>query len=133
MCLIFQRVHLTQNQQELIVREQKLIENIINLLKKYDSVSKKDLELLEKSKAQLEDFFLVVVVGEFNAGKSSFLNALLGDKILAEGAIPTTTALHMIKYGGKNKQELDPSQNIVQVELPLAWLKVFIYSVFCNL
>jgi len=34
---------------------------------------------------QVEDLFMVCVVGEFNAGKSRFINALLGDKYLKEG------------------------------------------------
>jgi GTPase Era involved in 16S rRNA processing len=29
---------------------------------------------------QMEDLFMVCVVGEFNAGKSKFVNALLGDR-----------------------------------------------------
>ena len=34
---------------------------------------------------QVEDLFMVCVVGEFNAGKSKFINALLGDTYLKEG------------------------------------------------
>ncbi len=44
-------------------------------------------------------FFLVVVIGEFNAGKSTFVNALLGDDLLAMGVTPTTEAIHLIRYG----------------------------------
>ena len=46
---------------------------------------------LERSIAQLEGLFLLVVVGEFNAGKSAFVNALLGREVLQEGVTPTTT------------------------------------------
>lgn len=42
--------------------------------------SKEDVALMKKLVAQLQELFLLVVVGEFNAGKSSFLNALLGNK-----------------------------------------------------
>ncbi len=44
-------------------------------------------------------FFLVVVIGEFNAGKSSFINALLGDNLLPTGITPTTEAIELIRYG----------------------------------
>jgi small GTP-binding protein len=44
-------------------------------------------------------FFLVVVIGEFNAGKSTFINALLGDELLQMGITPTTEAIHLIRYG----------------------------------
>jgi small GTP-binding protein len=45
-----------------------------------------------------EDRFHLVVVGEFNHGKSTFVNALLGENALATGVTPTTAAIHHIKY-----------------------------------
>lgn len=44
-------------------------------------------------------FFLVVIIGEFNAGKSSFINALLNDELLPMGITPTTEVIELIKYG----------------------------------
>lgn len=43
-------------------------------------------------------FFLIVVIGEFNAGKSSFINALLGDELLPMGITPTTEMIELIRY-----------------------------------
>ena len=37
-----------------------------------------DRDALAASIRQLDEFFLLVVVGEFNAGKSAFINALAG-------------------------------------------------------
>jgi small GTP-binding protein len=48
---------------------------------------------------QLDELFLLVVVGEFNAGKSAFINALVGQAVLQEGVTPTTACIHMLKYG----------------------------------
>jgi small GTP-binding protein len=45
-----------------------------------------------------EDRFHLVVVGEFNHGKTTFVNALLGQKILPVGVTPTTATIHHIKY-----------------------------------
>ncbi|MDB4995162.1 MAG: Dynamin, partial [Myxococcaceae bacterium] len=45
-----------------------------------------------------EDRFHLVVVGEFNHGKSSFVNALLGRTALPVGVTPTTAAIHHLKY-----------------------------------
>ena len=42
-------------------------------------------------------FVLLVVVGEFNAGKSAFVNALVGEQVLQEGVTPTTAAIHLLK------------------------------------
>ena len=40
--------------------------------------------------------FSAVIAGEFNAGKSTFINALLGAEILKSGPLPTTDALCLI-------------------------------------
>ena len=54
---------------------------------------------LERSIAQLDELFLLVVVGEFNAGKSAFINALLGSEVLKEGVTPTTTEVEILRHG----------------------------------
>lgn len=54
-----------------------------------------DRELLRKLE---EDRFHLVVVGEFNHGKSTFVNALLGQTVLPSGVTPTTAAIHHLKY-----------------------------------
>ena len=48
---------------------------------------------------QLDELFLLVVAGEFNSGKSAFINALLGDKLQEEGVTPTTDQIYWLKYG----------------------------------
>ena len=58
-----------------------------------------DLTALVDSISQLDELFLLVVAGEFNSGKSAFINALLGQKIQAEGVTPTTSKIHLLKYG----------------------------------
>src|SRR5688572_22695990 len=58
-----------------------------------------DQEALAASIRQLDEFFLLVVVGEFNAGKSAFINALAGATLLQEGVTPTTAHLHVLEYG----------------------------------
>ena len=57
------------------------------------------LDMLKETLQALEDSFLVVVVGEFNAGKSSFINALLNTEKLPEGVTPTTAKINLIRYG----------------------------------
>ena len=47
----------------------------------------------------LNEAILLVIVGEFNAGKSSVINALLRDPLLPTGVVPTTNEVCMIKYG----------------------------------
>jgi small GTP-binding protein len=58
-----------------------------------------DEAALAQSIAQLDEFFLLVVVGEFNSGKSAFINALLGSSVLTEGVTPTTAEVHVLRHG----------------------------------
>lgn len=51
-------------------------------------------------KKQLEkEKFTVVVVGEFSRGKSTFVNAMMGKKILPSSKEPTTNIINKIVYG----------------------------------
>lgn len=47
----------------------------------------------------LEGLFLLVVVGEFNAGKSTLVNALLGATVMREGVTPTTDRVTLVVHG----------------------------------
>jgi GTP-binding protein EngB required for normal cell division len=42
---------------------------------------------------------LVAVMGEFNAGKSSFVNALCGEEVAPVGVTPTTATINVLRYG----------------------------------
>ena len=55
-----------------------------------------------------EDKFHLVVVGEFNHGKSTFLNALLGHALLPVGVTPTTALVHHIEHAE------EPSATVVR-------------------
>ena len=61
----------------------------------------------------------VAVLGQFKAGKSSFLNSLLGQNVLPVGAIPVTTAITRLQYGPKERA-LVQHFNGETTEIPLA-------------
>ena len=42
---------------------------------------------------------LITVMGEFNSGKSTLVNALIGEKIAPMGIKPTTATINILKYG----------------------------------
>src|SRR6185295_13680574 len=65
-----------------------------------------DQAALAASMRQLDDLFLLVVVGEFNAGKSAFINALVGQNVLEEGVTPTTAQIHLLTYGEAVRREM---------------------------
>lgn len=79
-----------------------------------------DRAALAASVEQLDDLFLVVVVGEFNAGKSSLLNAIVGEAVLEEGVTPTTSQIHLIRWGETaSRNELVDGVEEVHLPLPL--------------
>lgn len=89
---------LNRKQDELLVENRQLLGGLREALSRFDA-SAEDQETIDRSVRQLEELFLLVVAGEFNAGKSAFINALLGDKVLEEGVTPTTTRVHLIQHG----------------------------------
>ena len=60
--------------------------------------SMEEISLLREALKQLDQPFLVVIVGEFNSGKSTVINALLGTKFLADGILPTTNEISVLKF-----------------------------------
>jgi small GTP-binding protein len=66
-----------------------------------------DRAALAASIRQLDDLFLIVVVGEFNAGKSAFINGLLGRSVVEEGVTPTTAQIQLLKYADVVTSETD--------------------------
>lgn len=60
-------------------------------------------EIEEAKNFLLRDDFKIVVVGEFSRGKSTFINALLGKRVLPAKTNPTTTIINTITYGENKK------------------------------
>jgi small GTP-binding protein len=78
------------------------------------------LDTLQKAILQLDELFLLVVVGEFNAGKSALVNALLGEKVLAEGVTPTTSRVTLVKWGERAAEKaVDEDFGVFTHPLPL--------------
>lgn len=61
--------------------------------------------------------FHLVVLGEFNHGKTSFVNALLEGEVLPTGVTPTTAVLHTLSFGERRAHvEHEDGRHV-----PLAW------------
>src|ERR1041384_74077 len=89
---------LTDEQARFLREEKEALSEIRLALTELD-VPREALSTLQDAILQLDELFLLVVVGEFNAGKSALVNALLGQKILPEGVTPTTTRVTLVKWG----------------------------------
>ena len=83
-------------------------------------VERDDIDALDAARKQLDDFFLIVVVGEFNAGKSAFINALIGSEALEEGVTPTTRRIQILTYGANiERTSSDAETDIVTAPVEL--------------
>ncbi len=52
-----------------------------------------------------DERFTVVVLGEFNHGKSTFINALLGAPVMPTGITPTTAVLAHVMHGPQRDRD----------------------------
>ncbi|XP_042392617.1 probable transmembrane GTPase FZO-like, chloroplastic isoform X3 [Zingiber officinale] len=82
---------------ELIERERVLINEAVSIIQKATPMMK-DVSLLVDAAARLSEPFLLVIVGEFNSGKSTVINALLGRRYLKEGVVPTTNEITLLLH-----------------------------------
>jgi len=87
-------------------RTVRLLGTVAEILAQMGAEYAEDRKRLQQNAADLQEmFFLVVVVGEFNAGKSTFINALLGDELLPMGITPTTDAIELIRWSPRRQAE----------------------------
>ena len=89
---------LTRQQAEFIADERRLVLRARDVLAGADG-PRADVERLAKLLTEMDELFLLVIAGEYNAGKSTFVNALLGDEVFAMGDLPTTRAISILRHG----------------------------------
>lgn len=82
-----------------ITKSKKVISNIIKELLDFfqENSYKKNILTLLKDKLDKNELNLTVL-GEFNRGKSTFVNSLIGANILPSGLTPTTSSINILKY-----------------------------------
>lgn len=112
---------LNDTQENLLKEERQALTELQMVLSRFGA-TEDDLNTLKDSLLQLDEFFLLVVVGEFNAGKSAFINALLGQALLKEGVTPTTTQVHILRYGDEISRQVSGA-NLLEISAPVPLLK----------
>ncbi|KAL3359110.1 hypothetical protein AABB24_015927 [Solanum stoloniferum] len=97
-------IDLRDREQQLLEKERLVLLDTINVIEKAAPMME-EISLLKDAVSQLDEPFLLVIVGEFNSGKSTFINALLGKKYLKDGVVPTTNEITFLRYS-----DVDESQ-----------------------
>jgi small GTP-binding protein len=115
------RTILSRKQQQTLKDEKAALERLLLALSGFE-VTAEDQKTLQKSLHQLDELFLLVIVGEFNSGKSAFINALLGERFLPEGVTPTTTQIYVLHFGEASDQEVT-EDGVLTVTYPADFLQ----------
>jgi small GTP-binding protein len=106
-------------QDELLKEERRVLSRLQLALVKFDAAAEHQ-GALEQSIRQLDELFLLVIVGEFNAGKSAFINALIGSPVAQEGVTPTTAQINVLQYGETaGRQVKENSLHIITAPAPI--------------
>ena len=110
---------LNDTQEELLREERKVLSRLRTALVRFGASSEHQAAL-DRSIEQLDEFFLLVIVGEFNSGKSAFINALAGTRIVEEGVTPTTAQINVLQYGETLDREVrEPALHVITAPVPL--------------
>ncbi len=98
---------LTERQEALLAELRAILNKLASTMERLDTdVTPADRRAFKDTLDHLDELFLLVIVGEFNSGKSTFINALLGAPIQPEGVTPTTDRITLLRYGDEPDEEL---------------------------
>uniref|UniRef100_A0A803MX97 G domain-containing protein n=1 Tax=Chenopodium quinoa TaxID=63459 RepID=A0A803MX97_CHEQI len=97
-------VNLEDREMQFIKKERRLLMEAVDTIEKAAPLME-EISLLNDAISQLDEPFLLVIVGEFNSGKSSVINALLGGKFVMEGVVPTTNEITFLRYADLDAKE----------------------------
>lgn len=113
---------LQEQQRDLLRRERELVNRLQTSLVQFAEIDPTHVVTLRQVMTALDELFLLVIVGEFNSGKSATINALLRASVLKEGVIPTTQAITMLRYGEEKQQQIN-AQGMMDVRYPADFLR----------
>src|SRR5215203_5545937 len=110
---------LSSKQDELLRDERKVLARLKAALVRFNAAPEHQAAL-DRSIEQLDELFLLVVVGEFNSGKSAFINALVGASIAQEGVTPTTAQINVLQYGeAEGRRVKDSNLHVITAPAPI--------------
>ncbi|HUI56104.1 MAG TPA: dynamin family protein [Bryobacteraceae bacterium] len=90
---------------ELTDRQSKIVQGL-DLDRFFKPGSKPGEQLGELSTRLKTENLRVLVMGEFSSGKSTFINSLLGARILPDSALPTTAVITEVRYADESGKRI---------------------------
>lgn len=90
-----------------LIQEEKLCATTIYSGSPYAEDKKRILDIASQKTGEE---FSVLVIGAFSSGKSSMINALIGEELLPTGFLPETAVLGELHYGAKKRITLYPKK-----------------------
>jgi GTP-binding protein EngB required for normal cell division len=94
-----------------------MLEALAALLRVEQRASAALLDALAARRRELDEPLRVVVLGEFSAGKSTFLNALVGAEVSPMGVLPTTAHVHWLRHGAPGARVIDRRGDVVETSV----------------
>ena len=73
-----------------------------------------------------EDRFTLAVLGQFKRGKSSLMNAIIGQELLPTGVLPLTSAITVLRYGPTERLVVDRENSLFAKERPVSELADYV-------
>jgi small GTP-binding protein len=113
---------LSDAQRTLVADERALLADLRSALERLGA-DPAEIDTLREAIGTLDELFLIVVAGEFNAGKSAFINVLLGHDLLEEGVTPTTSRITVVKYGDLGQAPSLTEEGVATVAAPVELLR----------
>lgn len=104
-------------------REYELISTLLDVLPKVENLDASRVAQVRDAQFHADHPFLMVFVGPFSSGKSSIINALLGERdLLRVGVTPTTDRISILRYG-EDAQQMNSGGDVDTVFYPSALLR----------
>jgi len=72
-----------------------------------------------------DGLFYVACIGQFKRGKSTLLNALLGEEVVPVGVVPVTAVVTVVRYGERRRARVRLADE-TQLEISLAELPEYV-------
>ncbi|GAB1422104.1 dynamin family protein [Anaerolineales bacterium] len=113
---------LLEQYQQLQQSEHEIIVELLEILPKVDDLDPQLVGQVRDGLFHTDHPYLMVFIGPFSSGKSSLINALLGEDVLDIGVTPTTDHISILRYS-ETQQRMDSGQETDTVFYPSEMLK----------